>query len=401
MASGDVVNTAARLQAAAPVDGILVDEATWRATGRRIDYQQAEPVSAKGKAEPVPAWLALAPRASLGVEVVQAPTSALVGRGRELEVLTGALARVRSEQAPQLVTLVGVPGDGQEPARLGTAADRRGRGGRDRLAPGPVPALRGGGGPVGPGGGGQGPGRHPGLRLGRGGRGQAGPGGRRPAPRRGRGGLGDRLAGATGRRGRGRRARRGEPGGGVRGLATVPGGTGRGEPGRAGGRGPALGRRAAAGLPGPSGRLGGRGPAPGGGDRPARAAGPPAGVGGRQAQQHHGVADPPQRGGHGPAGRRAARPGAAAGRGPDGAADQGRWEPAVRRGVRAHAGRPRVPRQDQGGAGGWSGRASCRCPRPSRGSSPPAWTPSVRKRRSCSRPRPCSARSAGWAPWPP
>jgi class 3 adenylate cyclase len=34
MASGDVVNTAARLQAAGPVDGILVDEATWQATNR-------------------------------------------------------------------------------------------------------------------------------------------------------------------------------------------------------------------------------------------------------------------------------------------------------------------------------------------------------------------------------
>src|SRR6187401_3585688 len=38
MAAGDVVNAAARLQAAAPVDGILVDEATYRATSRRIEY---------------------------------------------------------------------------------------------------------------------------------------------------------------------------------------------------------------------------------------------------------------------------------------------------------------------------------------------------------------------------
>jgi class 3 adenylate cyclase/tetratricopeptide (TPR) repeat protein len=113
MASGDVVNTAARLQAAAPVDGVLVDEATFRATGRWIDYQQAEPVAAKGKAAPVPVWLALAPRASLGVDVAQAPASALVGRGRELELLAGALARVRSEQSPQLVTLIGVPGMGK------------------------------------------------------------------------------------------------------------------------------------------------------------------------------------------------------------------------------------------------------------------------------------------------
>src|SRR6267154_2943577 len=52
MASGDVVNTAARLQAAAPVDGILVGEQTYRATRDVIVYQGAEPVGAKGKAEP-------------------------------------------------------------------------------------------------------------------------------------------------------------------------------------------------------------------------------------------------------------------------------------------------------------------------------------------------------------
>src|SRR4029453_11562687 len=78
MASGDVVTTAARLQAAAPTDGILVDEATFRATDRQIRYRDAAPVAAKGKADPVPAWLALAPRASLGVDVDQAGRAALV-----------------------------------------------------------------------------------------------------------------------------------------------------------------------------------------------------------------------------------------------------------------------------------------------------------------------------------
>src|SRR6266496_2761579 len=53
MASGDVVNTAARLQGAAPANGILVDETTFRATEQTIDYRAAEPVAAKGKAEAV------------------------------------------------------------------------------------------------------------------------------------------------------------------------------------------------------------------------------------------------------------------------------------------------------------------------------------------------------------
>jgi predicted ATPase len=113
MASGDVVNTAARLQAAAPTDGVLVDATTFRATDRAISYRQAEPVTAKGKAEPVAVWQALGPRASLGVDVAQAPAAALVGRERELELLRAALARAREEQAPQLLTLMGVPGIGK------------------------------------------------------------------------------------------------------------------------------------------------------------------------------------------------------------------------------------------------------------------------------------------------
>src|SRR5205823_13014463 len=51
MASGDVVNTAARLQSAAPVNGILVGEATYRATRDTIEYREAAPVEAKGKSK--------------------------------------------------------------------------------------------------------------------------------------------------------------------------------------------------------------------------------------------------------------------------------------------------------------------------------------------------------------
>src|SRR3989454_11063929 len=82
MASGDVVNTAARLQTAAPVDGILVGEATYRATTNVIEYRDAAPVEAKGKANPVPAWEAVARRAGFGFDVEQRPRTQLVGRAR-------------------------------------------------------------------------------------------------------------------------------------------------------------------------------------------------------------------------------------------------------------------------------------------------------------------------------
>jgi predicted ATPase/class 3 adenylate cyclase len=113
LVAGDVVNTAARLQAAAPVNGILVGETTWSATRDAIEYREAEPVQAKGKAVPVPVWEALRARSSFGVDVVQQGRAPLVGREREIDLLLDAFARVRAEIAPQLVTLVGVPGIGK------------------------------------------------------------------------------------------------------------------------------------------------------------------------------------------------------------------------------------------------------------------------------------------------
>ena len=47
--TGDVVNTAARIEAGAPVDAILVGEQTYRATEQVIEYSESEPVVAKGK----------------------------------------------------------------------------------------------------------------------------------------------------------------------------------------------------------------------------------------------------------------------------------------------------------------------------------------------------------------
>ncbi len=111
MAAGDVVNTAARLQSAAPINGILVDETTFRATERAIEYEEAMPVEAKGKAEPVPVWQARAAMARVGVERVGG--AQLVGREQELTLLRGTLTRVIREREPQLVTLTGVPGIGK------------------------------------------------------------------------------------------------------------------------------------------------------------------------------------------------------------------------------------------------------------------------------------------------
>ena len=93
------------------MNGVLVGARTYEATRHAIVYEEREPVVAKGKAEPVSAWEAVEARGRVGVERVH--EASLVGRGREVELLTGAFAQAREERAPQLATVVGVPGIGK------------------------------------------------------------------------------------------------------------------------------------------------------------------------------------------------------------------------------------------------------------------------------------------------
>jgi class 3 adenylate cyclase len=121
-AVGDVVNTAARLEAAAPVDGVLVDARTFRAASHAIRFQESAPVSAKGKATPIPAWLAVAPQSALPARAAQVDL-ALVGRERELGRLVELLDRCVAGPSAELVTVVGVPGIGK--SRLVRELERR------------------------------------------------------------------------------------------------------------------------------------------------------------------------------------------------------------------------------------------------------------------------------------
>jgi class 3 adenylate cyclase/tetratricopeptide (TPR) repeat protein len=109
----DFVNVASRLESAAPVDGILVGEQTYLRTARAIDYEAFDPVKAKGKAEPVAAWLAVRARARVGADPRERGRAPLVGRLDEVQMLCDAFARARREQAAQLVTIIGPPGIGK------------------------------------------------------------------------------------------------------------------------------------------------------------------------------------------------------------------------------------------------------------------------------------------------
>ena len=111
--TGDVVNTASRLQGAAPVSGIACSEQTYRATERVFEYEQLEPVSVKGKAEPLSIWRPLAALARFGTDVTRTHTTPLVGRELEKPLLIGTFERSAQQRSCQLVTIVGEPGVGK------------------------------------------------------------------------------------------------------------------------------------------------------------------------------------------------------------------------------------------------------------------------------------------------
>ena len=114
MLTGDAVNTAARLQSAAEPGQIVVGPGVYASTKDVIEYRELEPLTLKGKAEPVPAWRALritartrGERPRLGLE------ARLVGRDEELSVLKQTLRRVETEGRPALVTVIGPAGVGK------------------------------------------------------------------------------------------------------------------------------------------------------------------------------------------------------------------------------------------------------------------------------------------------
>ena len=111
MVAGDVVNTAARLQSSAPVDGILVGESTYQSTRGAIEYRPGEPITARGKAEPVPVWHAVAATMPAGERLLS--SAPMLGRERELELLRSVWERVVDERRAHLVTIFGPPGIGK------------------------------------------------------------------------------------------------------------------------------------------------------------------------------------------------------------------------------------------------------------------------------------------------
>jgi class 3 adenylate cyclase/tetratricopeptide (TPR) repeat protein len=111
-AMGDVVNTANRLQAAAEPGQVVVGPATYAATRRVIRYESLGAFQAKGREEPVPAWLACSAILPPGYRPQRARTS-LVGREAELGMLRGAVEVGLTRRRASLLVLLGEAGIGK------------------------------------------------------------------------------------------------------------------------------------------------------------------------------------------------------------------------------------------------------------------------------------------------
>jgi class 3 adenylate cyclase/tetratricopeptide (TPR) repeat protein len=111
--TGDVVNTAARIQSAAPVSEVAVSEETFRQTERVFTYEQLASVDAKGKSSPMRLYRAVAARGRFGADLIRTQESLFVGREVEKTLLQGLFDRCARDSTVELVTLVGEPGVGK------------------------------------------------------------------------------------------------------------------------------------------------------------------------------------------------------------------------------------------------------------------------------------------------
>jgi predicted ATPase/class 3 adenylate cyclase len=110
--TGDAVNTAARLEAAADPGEILIGEETQRLVRVAVASDSVEPLSLKGKAEPVRAYrlIEILPETALPPRGLRSP---MVGRDRELEDLHRAFARSAQDRSCVLFTVLGAAGEGK------------------------------------------------------------------------------------------------------------------------------------------------------------------------------------------------------------------------------------------------------------------------------------------------
>jgi class 3 adenylate cyclase len=112
--TGDLVNTASRLQSAAAPGTVLVGERTFRSVSESIACIPVDPLTLRGKAEQVPAWQALRVISEMGgFNRGAAPEPPFGGRDEELRLAKELLHATGREGRPRLLHIAGVAGIGK------------------------------------------------------------------------------------------------------------------------------------------------------------------------------------------------------------------------------------------------------------------------------------------------
>ena len=112
--TGDLVNTASRLQSAADPGTVLVGEKTFRSVSASIACTPVEALTLKGKAEQLPAWQALRVISERGGSGRgSAPEPPFGGRDEELRLAKELLHATGRESRPRLLHVIGVAGIGK------------------------------------------------------------------------------------------------------------------------------------------------------------------------------------------------------------------------------------------------------------------------------------------------
>jgi class 3 adenylate cyclase/tetratricopeptide (TPR) repeat protein len=111
--AGDAINTASRIQSVAPEMGVAVGLTTFEATAAQFEYEELEPATLKGKAEPVRIFLPIAPRARLGIDLTKGQGTPFVGREADIRNLTKLFDEAVSTRVVRFAAIVGEPGIGK------------------------------------------------------------------------------------------------------------------------------------------------------------------------------------------------------------------------------------------------------------------------------------------------
>ncbi len=111
LATGDTVNVAARLEQAAPAGEVLIGESTYRLVRDTVEVVPVEPLTLKGKPEPVPAYRLLS--VTEGARSTRPADLPIVGRAREIAALDAEFRRSVAGSECRLVTLLGEAGTGK------------------------------------------------------------------------------------------------------------------------------------------------------------------------------------------------------------------------------------------------------------------------------------------------